>query len=167
MQLQTCRQGLIVQQMINPEPCHLQNAWPESSARKGDLIGVTWTAELEPSHKLVDKIVAMQDEGALLFIPPHACVSRVQEIHQEKHEVALTFRLRLAISAWARKQRSSSATPTAISTCGTPGQEGTWLMIRLDLRALWFWRKWTTKLMLAKLKEPPPGYRYITHTANL
>ena len=50
--------------------------------QKGDLIGVTWTAELEPSHKLVDKIVAMQDEGALLFIPPHACVSRVQEINQ-------------------------------------------------------------------------------------
>ena len=59
--------------------------------QKGDLVGVTWTAELEPSHKLVDKIVAMQDDGALLFIPPHACVSRVQEIHQEKHEVALTF----------------------------------------------------------------------------
>ena len=55
--------------------------------QKGDLVGVTWTAELEPSHKLVDKIVAMQDDGALLFIPPHACVSRVQEIHRE----ALTF----------------------------------------------------------------------------
>ena len=56
-----------------------------------NLVGVTWTAELEPSHKLVDKIVAMQDEGTLLFIPPQACVSRVQEIQQEKHEMALTF----------------------------------------------------------------------------
>ena len=62
--------------------------------QKGDLVGVTWTAELEPAHKLVDKVVAMQDEGALLFIPPHACVSRVQEIHQEKHEVALTLQAR-------------------------------------------------------------------------
>ena len=33
----------------------------------------------------------MQVDGALLFIPPQACVSCVQEIHQEKHEVAVTF----------------------------------------------------------------------------
>eukprot|EP00435_Cladocopium_sp_Y103_P041246 s2541_g11.t1 len=37
--------------------------------QKAALIGVTWTAELEPAHKLVDRV----------------------EIHQEKTEVALTF----------------------------------------------------------------------------
>eukprot|EP00435_Cladocopium_sp_Y103_P013315 s3778_g3.t1 len=59
--------------------------------QKTALVGVTWTAELEPAHKLVDKVVAMQEDGTLVFIPPQKCISRIQEIQQEKHEIALTF----------------------------------------------------------------------------
>eukprot|EP00435_Cladocopium_sp_Y103_P044856 s1113_g12.t1 len=66
--------------------------------QKIDLVGVIWTAELEPAHKNCCNarrwhllIVAMQEDGTLPFISPDACISRVQEIQQEKHEVALTF----------------------------------------------------------------------------
>ena len=77
------------------------------------------------AHKLVDKVVAMQDEGTLLFIPPNACVSRVPEIHQDKHEAALTFdssgNIRMGKKAEELKCETS---PT----------------IRQGLLALWFWK---------------------------
>ncbi|CAL1147122.1 unnamed protein product [Cladocopium goreaui] len=129
--------------------------------QKGDLVGVTWTAELEPSHKLVDKIVAMQEEGALLFIPPHACVSRVQEIHQEKHEVALTF------DSGGNIRMGKKAEELKCDTNGDLNLRNAWTRRNLaydqaGLASFVVLEKWTTKLMLAKLKEPPSGYRYIT-----
>ena len=161
MQPQTCRQGLIAQQMINQGPCHLAERMARIERQKGDLIGVTWTAELEPSHKLVDKIVAMQDEGALLFIPPHACVSRVQEIHQEKHEVALTF------DSVGNIRMGKKAEELKCDTNGDLNLRNAWTRRNLaydqaGLASFVVLEKWTTKLMLAKLKEPPSGYRYIT-----
>lgn len=129
--------------------------------QKGDLVGVTWTAELEPSHKLVDKIVAMQDDGALLFIPPHACVSRVQEIHQEKHEVALTF------DSAGNIRMGKKAEELKCDTNGDLNLRNAWTRRNLaydqaGLASFVVLEKWTTKLMLSKLKEPPSGYRYIT-----
>ena len=59
--------------------------------QKTAVVGVTWTAELEPAHKLVDKVVAMQEDGTLVFIFLQKYISRTQEIQQEKPEVALTF----------------------------------------------------------------------------
>ena len=80
--------------------------------QKAALVGVTWTAELEPAHKLVDKIVSMQEDGSLVFIPPQKCISRIQEIQQEKHEVALTFDSTGAIKMGKR----AGVTPLGIST---------------------------------------------------
>eukprot|EP00435_Cladocopium_sp_Y103_P011958 s3736_g3.t1 len=129
--------------------------------QKSDLIGVTWTAELEPAHKLVDKIVAMQDEGTLLFIPPNACVSRVQEIQQEKHEVALTF------DASGGIRMGKRAEELRCDTNGDLNLRNAWTRRNLaydqaGLASFVVLEKWTTKLMLAKLKEPPSGYRYVT-----
>ena len=126
-----------------------------------NLVGVTWTAELEPSHKLVDKIVAMQDEGTLLFIPPQACVSRVQEIQQEKHDMALTF------DASGGIKMSKKAEELRCDTNGDLNLRNAWTRRNLaydqaGLASFVVLEKWTTKLMLAKLKEPPMGYRYVT-----
>ena len=125
------------------------------------LVGVTWTAELEPAHKLVDRIMSMQEDGTLIFIPPEKCVSRIQEIQQEKHEVALTFDASGSIKMGKRAEELK---------CDTNGD--------INLRHAWTRRnlafdqaglasfvvleKWTTKLMLAKLREPPSGYRYVS-----
>eukprot|EP00435_Cladocopium_sp_Y103_P022625 s1635_g5.t1 len=129
--------------------------------QKSDLVGVTWTAELEPAHKLVDKIVAMQDEGTLLFIPPNACVSRVQEIQQEKQEVALTF------DASGGIRMGKRAEELRCDTNGDLNLRNAWTRRNLaydqaGLASFVVLEKWTTKLMLAKLKEPPNGYRYVT-----
>ena len=129
--------------------------------QRNDLVGVTWAAELEPAHKLVDKIVAMQDEGTLIFIPPNACVSRVQEIQQEKHEVALTF------DASGGIRMGKKAEELKCDTNGDLNLRNAWTRRNLaydqsGLASFVVLEKWTTKLMLAKLKEPPTGYRYVT-----
>eukprot|EP00435_Cladocopium_sp_Y103_P063621 s123_g25.t1 len=129
--------------------------------QKGDLVGVTWTAELELAHKLVDKIVAMQEDGNLLFIPPNACVSRVQEIQQEKHEVALTFDANGSIRV------GKKAEDLKCDTNGNLNLRNAWTRRNLaydqaGLASFVVVEKWTTKLMLSKLKEPPAGFPYIT-----
>eukprot|EP00435_Cladocopium_sp_Y103_P032079 s2147_g8.t1 len=129
--------------------------------QKGDLVGVTWTAELQPAHKLVDKIVAMQEDGNLLFIPPNACISRVQEIQQEKHELALTF------DASGSIRMGKKAEDLKCDTNGDLNLRNAWTRRNLaydqaGLASFVVLEKWTTKLVLSKLKEPPAGFRYIT-----
>ena len=129
--------------------------------QKDALVGVTWTAELEPAHKLVDKIMSMQEEGTIVFIPPQKCISRIQEIQQEKHEIALTFDATGAIKMGKRAEELKC------DTNGDINLRNAWTRRNLafdqaGLASFVVLEKWTTKLMLAKLKEPPSGYRYIS-----
>ena len=129
--------------------------------QKTELVGVTWTAELEPAHKLVDKIVAMQEDGTLVFIPPQKCISRIQEIQQEKHEVSLTF------DASGSIKMGRKAEELKCDTNGDINLRHAWTRRNLaydqaGLASFTVLEKWTTKLMLAKLKEPPSGYRYVS-----
>eukprot|EP00435_Cladocopium_sp_Y103_P053511 s883_g17.t1 len=129
--------------------------------QKNALVGVTWTAELEPAHKLVDRVVAMQEDGTLIFIPPQKCVSRIQEIHQEKQEVALTFDSSGGIKMGKRAEELKC------DTNGDINLRNAWTRRNLafdqaGLASFVVLEKWTTKLMLSKLKEPPSGYKYIS-----
>eukprot|EP00435_Cladocopium_sp_Y103_P057446 s2110_g19.t1 len=129
--------------------------------QKAALVGVTWTAELEPAHKLVDRVMSMQEDGTLVFIPPQKCVSRIQEIHQEKHEVALTFDSAGSIKMGKRAEELKC------DTNGDINLRNAWTRRNLafdqaGLASFVVLEKWTTKLMLAKLKEPPSGFRYIS-----
>eukprot|EP00435_Cladocopium_sp_Y103_P001276 s2534_g1.t1 len=129
--------------------------------QKAALIGVTWTAELEPAHKLVDRVVAMQEDGTLVFIPPQKCISRIQEIHQEKTEVALTFDASGGIKMGKRAEE------LRCDTNGDINLRNAWTRRTLafdqaGLASFVVLEKWTTKLMLSKLKDPPAGFRYIS-----
>ena len=129
--------------------------------QKSTLVGVTWTAELEPAHKLVDKILTMKEDGTLVFIPPQKCISRIQEIQQEKHEVVLTF------DAAGNVKMGKRAEELKCDTNGDLNLRNAWTRRNLafdqaGLASLVVLEKWATKLMLAKLKEPPSGYRYIS-----
>eukprot|EP00435_Cladocopium_sp_Y103_P011618 s1129_g3.t1 len=129
--------------------------------QKVALVGVTWTAELEPAHKLVDKVMAMQEDGALVFIPPQKCVSRIQEIQQEKSEVALTFDSAGGIRMGKRAEELKC------DTNGDINLRNAWTRRNLafdqaGLASFVVLEKWTTKLMLAKLREPPTGFRYVS-----
>eukprot|EP00973_Karenia_brevis_P063419 8815446-Karenia_brevis.AAC.1 len=63
---------------------------PERNARldaiKDRLVGLNIAGPMEPSHALVDKLVSMQESGALRHVPWQELTSREAEIRGIKHE---------------------------------------------------------------------------------
>ena len=103
----------------------------------------------------------MQEDGSLVFIPPQKCITRIQEIQQEEHEVAFTFDPTGSVEMGKRAEEL---------TCDTNGD--------INLRDAWTKRNLTfdqtvlahfvvlemrtTKLMLTKCREPSAGARCIS-----
>ena len=55
------------------------------------LPGLTIDAQLEPSHNLVDRVMAMAEEQALTYVDLATCTSREAEIHHTKKAPAFEF----------------------------------------------------------------------------
>ncbi len=72
----------------NQEPRKL--AMPERMDRlgrlKAALPGITLDAQLEPSHALVDRVVAMAEEQSVYYIDLSLCTSRESEVNMLKKE---------------------------------------------------------------------------------
>ena len=70
-------------------------AMPERMERlsrlKASLTGLTMDAQLEPSHALVDRIVAMAEEQSVYYVELSLCTSRETEVNMLKKEPALEF----------------------------------------------------------------------------
>ena len=70
-------------------------AMPERMERlnrlKASLTGLTLDAQLEPSHALVDRIVAMAEEQSIYYVDLSLCTSRESEVNMLKKEPALEF----------------------------------------------------------------------------
>ena len=47
---------------------------------RNKLVGLEIRGPFEPSHALLDKLVAQQREDVLRYVPPELCTSRTQEI---------------------------------------------------------------------------------------
>lgn len=70
-------------------------AMPERMERlgrlKASLTGLTLDAQLEPSHALVDRVVAMAEEQSIYYLELRLCTSRETEVNMLKKEPALEF----------------------------------------------------------------------------
>eukprot|EP00973_Karenia_brevis_P028055 3862874-Karenia_brevis.AAC.1 len=81
---QRCASGL----EDEPKPKKLPGA--ERQARleevRSELSGLNIVGRLEPSHALVDKMVSMQESGAVRHIPWQELTSRESEVKGVKHE---------------------------------------------------------------------------------
>ena len=77
----------------NQEPRKL--AMPERMDRlgrlKAALPGITLDAQMEPSHALVDRVVAMAEEQSVYYIDLSLCTSRESEVNMIKKEPVLEF----------------------------------------------------------------------------
>lgn len=129
--------------------------------QREELKGIVFDATTEPSHGLVDKVQAMQEEGILSHLPPNKCPSREHEVAKDKQDNVISFTqdgsLRIAKKA------------TDLS-CEANGE----VKIRsaLTRRALAFdqvglmsfieQEEWHAKMFHALQREPPAGHRYIT-----
>jgi len=58
---------------------------------KASLTGLTLDAQLEPSHALVDRVVAMAEEQSIYYLELSLCTSRETEVNMLKKEPALEF----------------------------------------------------------------------------
>ena len=63
-------------------------SWPCLNA---SLTGLTLDAQLEPSHALVDRIVAMAEEQSVCYVELPLCTSTETEVNMLKKEPALEF----------------------------------------------------------------------------
>ena len=60
-------------------------------AQKRRLVGVDVEGDNEPSHTLLDKVMAQRREDVLRYIPPEECTSRVTEIKGAKKPKTVQF----------------------------------------------------------------------------
>ena len=61
------------------------------SLLKEKLSGLDITADLEPSHNLIDKAVQQFEENSLRYLDLASCTSREQEVLSDKSTASLTF----------------------------------------------------------------------------
>lgn len=56
-----------------------------SEEQRTRLTGLVWGPDCEPSHQLVDRFVAMCEEGVITYVKPELCTSRSHKILNMKH----------------------------------------------------------------------------------
>ena len=87
-------------------------AMPERMDRlgrlKAALPGITMDAQMEPSHALVDRVVAMAEEQSVYYIDLSLCTSRESEVNMLKKEPILEFAADGSIKL-AKKNKEASA----------------------------------------------------------
>ena len=87
-------------------------AMPERMDRlgrlKAALPGITMHAQMEPSHALVDRVVAMAEEQSVYYIDLSLCTNRESEVNMLKKEPVLEFAADGSIKL-AKKNKEASA----------------------------------------------------------
>ena len=87
-------------------------AMPERMDRlgrlKAALAGITMDAQMEPSHALVDRVVAMAEEQSVYYIDLSLCTSRESEVNMLRKEPILEFAADGSIKL-AKKNKEASA----------------------------------------------------------
>lgn len=129
--------------------------------QKQQLTGLVLDQFLEPAHCLTDKAHAMMEDGVLTHVPPEKCLSRHDEIQNQKTEQSVTF------DSQGNLKISKKA---ADLSCDTTGE----LKLRqaLTRKALAFdqaglcsfatLEQWHTQMMHATMRPPPSGHKYVT-----
>ena len=126
------------------------------------LNGLIITPALEPSHQLIDKVVAQYEENSIKYLELSSCTSREQEILSEKASPSLSFDDSGRIKVTKRQE---------LADCSLSGD----LKLRsaLTRRALAYelagiasfltLEKWSNMLFEKLQTDPPPGYRFVNH----
>ena len=91
MAVQELRQKLDVRDGQEPRKLAMPERMERLNRLKASLTGLTLDAQLEPSHALVDRIVAMAEEQSIYYVDLSLCTSRESEVNMLKKEPALEF----------------------------------------------------------------------------
>ncbi len=91
MAVQDLRQKLVARDGQEPRKLAMPERMDRLTRLKASLPGLTLDAQLEPSHSLVDRIVAMAEEQSVYYVELSLCTSRETEVNMLKKEPALEF----------------------------------------------------------------------------
>ena len=91
MAVQDLRQKLDARDGQEPRKLAMPERMERLNRLKASLTGLTLDAQLEPSHSLVDRIVAMAEEQSIYYVDLSLCTSRESEVNMLKKEPALAF----------------------------------------------------------------------------
>ena len=111
MAVQDLRQKLDARDGQEPRKLAMPERMDRLTRLKASLPGLTLDAQLEPSHGLVDRIVAMAEEQSVYYVELALCTSRESEVNMMKKEPALEFTSDGAIRL-SRKHPEASADTT-------------------------------------------------------
>ena len=129
--------------------------------QKKDLPGLVFDQYLEPAHSLTDKAHAMIEDGVLLYLAPEKCISRHDEIQNQKSEPQVSF----------DGQGNLKVTKRAADlSCDTSGelklrQALTRKALACDQAGLCSFKtleEWHNQMMTATMRQPPSGHKYIS-----
>eukprot|EP00435_Cladocopium_sp_Y103_P012896 s199_g3.t1 len=129
--------------------------------QKKDLPGLVFDQYLEPAHALTDKAHAMIEDGVVVYIPPDKCLSRHDEIQNQKTEQQVSF----------DSQGNLKITKKASDlSCDTSGelrlrQALTRKALACDQAGLCSFKvleQWHNQMMNATMRVPPSGHKYVT-----
>ena len=91
MAVQDLREKLDARDGQEPRKLAMPERMDRLTRLKASLPGLTLDAQLEPSHALVDRIVAMAEEQSVYYVELALCTSRESEVNMMKKEPALEF----------------------------------------------------------------------------
>ncbi|CAE7502613.1 unnamed protein product [Symbiodinium natans] len=125
------------------------------------LVGIHWSADVEPSHKLQDLVAQMVADQSLLWLPWERLTSRALEITTEKVDHSVGFD-----SAGNLKLLRRSSDPS----CSTLGEYA--IKLALQCRSLAFelgricryehLERWHDQLLQTHMRSQPPGMQRVS-----
>ena len=125
------------------------------------LVGIHWSADVEPSHKLQDLVAQMVADQSLLWLPWERLTSRALEITTEKVDHSVGFD-----SAGNLKLLRRSSDPS----CSTLGEYA--IKLALQRRSLAFelgricryehLERWHDQLLQTHMRSQPPGMQRVS-----
>lgn len=140
-------------------------AMPERMERlarlKASLTGLTLDAQLEPSHALVDRVVAMAEEQSVYYVALLLCTSRETEVNMLKKEPALEFTSDGSIRL-SKKHHEASADTTGELRVRLCMQRRALAFQLANMASFVTLDTFISKLFALLTKKSIPGYRNIS-----
>ena len=132
-----------------------------TAALKKRLVGVHWSVDIEPSHKLQDLVAQMVSDQTLLWIPWDRLTSRAMEITADKTDSLVQFDSS-GILKVVKKQQDA--------TCSGTGEYA--VRLALQRRSLAFelgqlcryehLEEWHEMILQIHMRVQPPGLQRVT-----
>ena len=131
-----------------------------SEEQRTRLTGLVWGPDCEPSHQLVDRFVAMCEEGVITYVKPELCTSRSHEILNMKHGQSFA----LGSDGNLRLKQSDADMECSVSGEMKLREAFRRRSLAMDLAQMVTYtvsEEWTSYLFMTLQRDAPRGFKQI------